>query len=97
MDAAVDGKHVYHLYVIRVERRDAVIERLRRQGIQTGIHYPLPVHLQESFRCLGYKMGSFPSAERHTARCLSLPLYPEITGEDIRFICGRIKGEDAQS
>jgi dTDP-4-amino-4,6-dideoxygalactose transaminase len=91
LDPAVEGTHVYHLYVIRAERRDALVESLRNQGVQAGVHYPLPVHLQESFRYLGYGRGSFPAAETHTARCLSLPLYPEITREDIRFVCGHIR------
>ncbi len=69
---------VWHLYVIRVSARDEVRDELGRRGIQTGIHYPVPIHLQPAYRELGYGAGSFPEAERQAAEVLSLPMYPEL-------------------
>jgi|HubBroStandDraft_6_1064221.scaffolds.fasta_scaffold232724_1 dTDP-4-amino-4,6-dideoxygalactose transaminase len=77
----LDGnEHVWHLYVIRVSRRDRVLERLRAAGIEAGIHYPFPIHQIPAFAGLaGYANGSFPVAERNAGELLSLPLFPEIT------------------
>jgi dTDP-4-amino-4,6-dideoxygalactose transaminase len=78
--AGGDGRdHVHHLYVIRVEDRDGVARRLRERGIDTGIHYPTPVHLQPCYRSLGYKEGDFPVSEEASKRLLSLPMFPGIT------------------
>jgi dTDP-4-amino-4,6-dideoxygalactose transaminase len=74
-----ENDHVWHLYVIRVPRRDAVLELLHELGIQAGIHYPVPVHLQPAFRSLGYGPGDFPVTEAAAASIISLPLYPQIT------------------
>ena len=71
--------HIWHLYVVRVPRRDEVLQRLHRAGIGAGVHYPVPMHLQGAFHHLGYKRGDFPVAERAAAEVLSLPLFPEIT------------------
>jgi dTDP-4-amino-4,6-dideoxygalactose transaminase len=74
-----DGRGaVYHLYVVMVEERDAVRERLREQGVESGIHYPVPLHLQPAYGSLGYGAGDFPVAERRARRVLSLPMFPEI-------------------
>ncbi|HIK31895.1 MAG TPA: DegT/DnrJ/EryC1/StrS aminotransferase family protein [Oscillatoriales cyanobacterium M59_W2019_021] len=79
--------HVYHLYVIRVGEldidRSAVADALASQGIQTGIHYPLPCHLQPAYRHLGYKAGDFPHAEMLCDRILSLPMFPGLTATEI--------------
>jgi dTDP-4-amino-4,6-dideoxygalactose transaminase len=75
------NEHVWHLYVIQVERRDQVIAQLLEFGIHAGIHYPVPIHLQGAFRHLGYHPGDFPVAESAARRILSLPLYPGITIE----------------
>ena len=75
------NEHVWHLYVVRVPRRDAVLAALHDAGIGAGIHYPIPVHLQGAFRDLGYGPGDFPEAERAASEILSLPLFPEITPE----------------
>ncbi len=72
------GDHVYHLYVIRVRDRDRLQSQLQETGIQTGIHYPVPVHLQPWASSLGYRVGDFPVTERAAASVLSLPLYPEM-------------------
>jgi dTDP-4-amino-4,6-dideoxygalactose transaminase len=71
--------HVWHLYVARVPRRDAVLSALHDAGIGAGVHYPIPVHLQGAFRSLGHRPGDFPEAERAASEILSLPLFPEIT------------------
>jgi dTDP-4-amino-4,6-dideoxygalactose transaminase len=78
---APGNEHVWHLYVIRIPRRDHVLRFLQDEGIQAGIHYPVPVHLQPAFRYLGYGPGDFPVAEAAAAQLLSLPLYPQITEE----------------
>jgi dTDP-4-amino-4,6-dideoxygalactose transaminase len=77
---------VYHLYVIQVEYRDRVRERLAARGIETGLHYPVPIHLQPAYRSLGYRAGNFPAAERLASRVLSLPLYPELTEAQIAYV-----------
>jgi dTDP-4-amino-4,6-dideoxygalactose transaminase len=73
------GKHVYHLYVVRSPRRDALATYLRDQGIHTGIHYPVPCHLQEASASFGFGRGSLPNTERAADEILSLPVYPEMT------------------
>ena len=75
------NEHVWHLYVIRVPRRDHVLRCLQAEGVQAAIHYPVPVHRQPAFRNLGYGPGDFPVAEAATGQILSLPLYPQITAE----------------
>ncbi len=77
------SKHVYHLFVIRTKKRDELKEYLDRKGIQTAIHYPVPIHLVSSFKNLRYKKGDFPEAERASQEILSLPLYPEMTNKEV--------------
>jgi dTDP-4-amino-4,6-dideoxygalactose transaminase len=69
---------VYHLYVVMVEDRDKVRQRLGERGVETGIHYPVPLHLQPAYESLGYAAGDFPVAEQRARRMLSLPMFPEI-------------------
>jgi dTDP-4-amino-4,6-dideoxygalactose transaminase len=83
---AKDRRHVYHLYVVRAPRRDAIIESLARLGIHCGIHYPIPVHLQEAYRGLGLGRGSFPVAERCADEFISLPMFPELSREQIEMV-----------
>lgn len=71
--------HVYHLYVVRTPQRDTLRAVLRQQGIETGIHYPLPLHIQGAYHHLGYKEGDFPVAEVCARSVISLPLYPELS------------------
>lgn len=78
-ETAPGNVHVWHLYVVRVPRRDDVLASLLDQGIGAGIHYPRPLHLEGAFRDLGHRPGDFPVAERLAGEILSLPLYPEIT------------------
>jgi dTDP-4-amino-4,6-dideoxygalactose transaminase len=84
--AAAGREHVYHLYVIETEERDALQVRLRARQVDTGIHYPVPVHLQEACASLGYKAGDFPATEAAAARMLSLPMFAELTGEQIEYV-----------
>lgn len=75
------NEHVWHLYVVRVPNRDAVWKRLRDAGVEAGIHYPRPIHLEGAMQHLGYRAGDFPVAERAASEILSLPMFPEITEE----------------
>lgn len=82
--------HVYHLYVLRSEKRDQLKAYLESKGIGTAIHYPYPIHLVPSFAYLGHKEGDFPESERASREVLSLPMYPELTGKEIEFIAQEI-------
>jgi dTDP-4-amino-4,6-dideoxygalactose transaminase len=73
------SKAVYHLYVVRNDDRNALVEYLNSQGVSTGLHYPLPVHLQTCYREWGYSAGSLPATERAAAEILSLPMFPGLT------------------
>lgn len=83
---AFDGSDVYHLYVIEIPERDAARSRLAASGIQTGVHYPIPIHLQPAFADLALSEGSFPKTERAAKRLLSLPMFPELTDEQIQSV-----------
>jgi dTDP-4-amino-4,6-dideoxygalactose transaminase len=85
------GTHVYHLYVVRVKAREVMQQRLHQEGIATGIHYPIPLHLQNAYRHLGYKRGDFPVTEEVAPDILSLPMFPELSSKDIGMIVGKIK------
>jgi len=84
-------KHVYHLYVIRADNRDKLNLRLKENDIGATIHYPLPLHLQEAYKNLGYKKGDFPISETCSAELLSLPMFPELTEDEIKKIVEVIK------
>lgn len=73
------ARHVYHVYAVRTQRRQALQDSLLAAGVQTGIHYPIPVHLLPAFADLGYSAGQFPHAEKAAAEVLSLPMFPELT------------------
>jgi dTDP-4-amino-4,6-dideoxygalactose transaminase len=83
--------HVYHLYVIRTENRDELIRNLSEKNISCGIHYPLPIHLQKAYEFLGLKKGAFPAAEKYAGELVSLPMYPELTEEQIAYVVEGIK------
>lgn len=85
------AKHVYHLFVIQTDKRDELQKFLNENEIATGLHYPVPLHLQKCFEHLGYKKGDFPVTENLAANCLSLPMFPELSEEQIGFICHKIK------
>ncbi|MEO8233736.1 MAG: DegT/DnrJ/EryC1/StrS family aminotransferase [Ignavibacteriota bacterium] len=94
------AKHVYHLYVIQLndgtleasnQLRDRLKDYLTQQGVNVGLHYPIPLHMQECFKGLGYKKGDFPNSERIAEAGLSLPMFPEMTDEQINYVVGKIK------
>lgn len=84
-------QHVYHVYAVRVPERDRVLSAMAERGISCGIHYPVPVHLQEAYRFLGQGEGSFPVAERCASEFLSLPMFPELTPAQIETVAREIK------
>ena len=85
------ARHVYHLYVVRSEDRDGLQAALQARGIQTGLHYPIPVHLQEAHRDLGYLRGQFPHAEAAADDVLSLPMFPELTRAQIGEVADAVR------
>ena len=86
------ARHVYHVYAVRVQERDAVLRHLQEKGVGCAVHYPVPVHLQEAGRNLGYTKGAFPIAEKLADEFLSLPMFPELTEEQIEYV-GRCVSE----
>ena len=90
---AENVRHVYHLYVIQISNRDAVLKRLADRGISCGIHYPVPIHLQEAYQGLGYQRGDFPVSEEASERFLSLPMFPHLTPEQIDMVVAGVREE----
>jgi dTDP-4-amino-4,6-dideoxygalactose transaminase len=88
---APGNQHVYYCYVIRTPHRDALVEHLKAAGIGTGVHYPLPLHLQPAYESLGLRRGSFPVTEMAAEQVLSLPMYAEITPEQQSRIAGAVR------
>ena len=85
------ARHVYHIYAIRTRHRHAWQEALQAQGIQTGIHYPIPVHLLAAYADLGYKAGDFPHSEQAANEVLSLPMFPELSAAQSSAVCDALK------
>lgn len=83
----VELEHVYHVYAIRSPHRDKIQAQLKEAGIMTGMHYPKPVHLQPGYSNLGYKEGDLPASEQFAAETLSLPIYPELTIQQVQQVC----------
>ncbi len=90
------AEHVYHLYVVRAEDRDALQRSLQEAGVQTGIHYPVPIHLQPAYASLGHRAGDFPEAERQAARVLSLPMFPELTDAQLEHVAEAVNKFSSQ-
>ena len=88
---AAGCESVYHLYVVRHAARDRLKEHLEKCGVGSALHYPHPLHLQKCFAHLGYQPGDFPVAERAARECLSLPIYPELTDEQVDFVAASIR------
>ena len=84
-------KHSYYMYVIQVRNREKLQEYLKNNDIETGIHYPIPLHLQPAYKNLNYKKGDFPAAEKLSDEILSIPLYPEISEEQINYVAEKIR------
>lgn len=94
LPSVLDGaEHVYYLFVIRVpaEKRDALRSYLEENGIGTGVHYPIPLHLQKAYTHLGYRRGDFPVAERSCREILSLPMCPMLTDSQVEYVCEKIR------
>jgi dTDP-4-amino-4,6-dideoxygalactose transaminase len=85
------AEHVFHLYVVRVPGRDQALSALKEAGIDAAIHYPVPLHLQPAYRHLGYREGDFPVTERIAREILSLPMYPEITEEQVDRVASALR------
>ncbi len=85
------ARHVYHLFTIRTKKRNALQVFLREKGIETLIHYPVPIHLQKAYAELGYRRGDLPVTEKVAHEILSLPFYPELTSEEMREVQEQIK------
>jgi dTDP-4-amino-4,6-dideoxygalactose transaminase len=86
-----DNSHVYHLYVIQSPQRDELQAWLKSQGIFTGIHYPIPIHLQKALVFLGYQQGDLPVTERVVSQILSLPMYAELEADEIKYVVESIR------
>ncbi len=83
---------VYHLYVIRAEKRDGLREHLRSKGVATGVHYPLPISLQPIYvHMYHYRAGDFPLSEQASRECLSLPMGPWLSKDDVKYVCGCVR------
>ena len=95
------AEHVYHVYAIRTRNRDEMLRILREKGIECGIHYPVPVHLQQAYQPLGYATGSFPISERVAGELISLPMFPELRPIEVDVVLAAVKesvlGETATS
>ena len=85
------ARHVYHIYCVRVPERDRVLAALKEMGVSCGIHYPVPVHLQKAYGSLGLAPGAYPVSERYAEEILSLPMFPELTEEQIRHVAECLK------
>ena len=87
-------KHVFHVYVIRAKRRDELATYLEKNGVETKIHYPIPIHLQKGCHYLGYKLGDFPVCEAQSKEILSLPVHQHLTDNEINYVVDKIKEFD---
>jgi len=85
------ARHVYHVFCVRVKDREKLINFLKEKGIYTNIHYPIPIHLQKAYQFLGYKKGDFPVTEGSMDQILSLPMFAELTEEEIKYTADCIK------
>lgn len=85
------NEHVYHMYILQSENREEVIEKLKEAGIATGVYYPVPLHLQKVYKNLGYKEGDMPVAEYLSHRTFAIPVYPELTEEQVDYIISKLK------
>jgi dTDP-4-amino-4,6-dideoxygalactose transaminase len=85
------ARHVYHVYAVRVQERDGLMGLLAEKGIQCGVHYPIPVHLQKAYQNLGYAMGDFPVSERTALEFMSLPMFPELSEAQIEMVAASLR------
>ena len=88
-----DRRHVYHIYAVRSADRDGLQRLLQAEGVSTGLHYPIPVHLQEAHKDLGHKAGDFPQSEAAANEVLSLPMFPEMTATQVEQVVAAVRQE----
>ena len=88
---AAYAKHIYHVYAVRVQNRDRILDEMGKRGVSCGIHYPVPVHLQQAYANLGHKEGDFPVSEACGREYLSLPMFPELTEEQVSYVAAQLK------
>jgi len=88
---ASSGEHVYHLYVVALQDRDRLAAHLDRAGVRTGIHYPIPIHLQPAYHDLGYRVGDFPVSEWAAGSIVSLPMFPRLSPDDVGHVTRSIR------
>jgi dTDP-4-amino-4,6-dideoxygalactose transaminase len=86
-----ENEPVYHMYIIQSENREAMLSKLKEKGVATGVYYPVPLHLQKVYRNLGYKEGDMPVAEYLSHRTFAIPVYPELTEEEVNYIVKSIR------
>ena len=85
------NEHVYHMYILQSENREEVLAKLKKAGIATGVYYPVPLHLQKVYKDLGYKEGDMPVSEYLSHRTFAIPVYPELTEEQVNYIISNLK------
>jgi dTDP-4-amino-4,6-dideoxygalactose transaminase len=85
------AEHIFHLYVVRVSDRESLMEYLKERGIATGLHYPIPIHLQPAYAELGYGRGDFPVTEAYAETIVSLPIFPELDDDKVAYVAGAIR------
>jgi dTDP-4-amino-4,6-dideoxygalactose transaminase len=86
----VYARHIYHVYAVRTPARERLIESLAGKGIVCGVHYPVPIHLQRAYASRGERKGRFPVAEQCAEDFVSLPMYPELTEEQILYVSNQL-------
>ena len=86
------GKHIYHIFAVRIKNRDKILNDLKKLNISAMVHYPVPLHLQEVYQSLGYKRGDFPVSEKIAQEVLCLPIYPHIKKAEIKYVIDQLKG-----
>jgi dTDP-4-amino-4,6-dideoxygalactose transaminase len=91
------ARHVYHVYTVRSADREILRAALQEREIQTGIHYPVPIHLQPAYEDLGYERGAFPAAEQAAAEVLALPIYPEMSGAQLEEVASAVRSAGART